>query len=46
MGCYAQVEIEHGKYRQASTEQVGFVERTDVGDVSTGQHADADAYIP
>lgn len=46
MGSYTQVEIEHGDYRQASTEQIGFVEGADVGNVSAGEHADAYAYIP
>ena len=46
MGSYTQVEIEHGDYRQASTEQIGFVEGADVGNVSAGEHADTYAYIP
>ena len=46
MGSYAQIEIKHGDYRQASAEQVGLVEGADVGNVSAGKHTDAYAYIP
>lgn len=46
MGSYFQVEVE-GRYDgEACTEQIGLVEGADFGDVSSCQHADADAYIP
>ena len=46
MGRHFQVEIHHGHYRQAGTEEVGLVEGADFGNVSAGQHADADAHVP
>ena len=46
MGSYAQIEIKHGDYRQASAEQVSLVKCADMGNVSAGKHTDAYAYIP
>ena len=46
MGCDFQVEIKGGNHRQASSEEVSHVERSQLGDISAQYQADADAYIP
>ena len=37
---------QHGHHRQAGAEEVSLVEGADFGNVSAGQHADADSHVP
>ena len=46
MRRYFDFKIDGGNYRQAGSEQIGFVKCADFRNISSRQHTDTDSYIP
>lgn len=46
MRRYFDFKIDGGNYRQAGSEQIGFVKCADFRNISSRQHTNTDSYIP